>query len=263
MHALTQRLLNGASLSSVMIPDPVLPTNQPAHDETYKMKFIYIDGDRFFAQTSATHRPIRDGISFSINNVFNYSVGYKRQMIVNSPEQKGSAWADISGRYAKFEWKIRDDFELVWQAEEPQSVTALRKAILDGIDLKLAINDEDGNWSILPVDLANLEQESDEFIIRTEIGYVPLAITDKDSLLDNIDFIMSRRSEPSQFLRLNIDSIPAYYACYSNGSYYNYFDEPRDIFRTYNDLRIFARKESFSGGFDTYSIDEVHKPFGQ
>lgn len=263
MHKLTERILNGASLSTVMIPDPALPTNQPAHDETYKMKFIYLDGDRFWAQTSATHRPLRDGMQFKVNNCFNYSVGYKRQMIVNSPQEQGSAWADIMGRYAKFEWKIRDDFELVWENKKPTDVTALRNAILKGSDLKLAIKDEDGIWTVLPVDLANLEIESGEFVIRTEVGCVANIIPEKSALMTNIEYIMSARKDPSQFLISNVNSLTIYYCCYSNGTYYTYFDEPRDDIRIYQELRIFARKNMFDGSIDTLTIDEVHAPFGQ
>lgn len=263
MNSVTEKILNGASLSTVMVPDPAFPSNYPAHDETYKMKFIYLDGDRFWAQTSPTHRSLRTGESFVINNVFNYSVGYKRQMAINSPDQVGSIWADISGRYAKFEWKIREDFETVWEASYSKNVELLKQAILDGRDMKLAIKDEDGYWSVLPVDLANLEQESGDFIIRTEIGYTPAIIPDKPTLIQNLDFIISARNDVGQFKHINVDTIAMYYCCYSNGTYYNFFDEPRDIFRNYEDLRVFARKESYDSGFETITIDEMHQPFDQ
>lgn len=257
---IAEMILNGASLSSVMIPDPALESNYPAHDETYKMKFIYLDGDRFFSQTSPTHRSLRNNETYSSHNCYSYSVGYKKEMFIVCPGTNISVWGDISSRYAKFEWKIREDYDLVWTSDAKEEVSDLREAILDGKEMKLLINDEDGFWTALPVDLVNLEQESGEFVIRTETGYVPSFLPFKEELLKTMDLIKKNRIIPAEMIRLETPPVPIFYTCYSNGTYYNYFDEPRTLFRDYKALKIFAKSDKAVKS-QTISYDEAHSIF--
>ena len=240
-------LLNGASLSSVMVPNPELPSNQPAHDESYKMHFIYLDKDKFFAQTNTMHRALRSSKLHIEYHSFAYSYGYDGTMMITCPEAQKTLYGKIQGRYSKFEWIARDDFEIVWHSNQKEETGKLREAILEGKDTKLAIKDEDGYWSILPIDLININQSDNFFNVRTETGQPSSSIPDKNTLsivLRETNQLLEQ--DKTKFVPATHSHIPIYYACYSDGTYYNYFDEKRSLKRKYQELRLFARKEQSS-----------------
>ncbi len=245
-EAFINHLLNGASLSSVMIPDPAIPTNDPAHDETYKLHFIYLEENKFFAQTNTMHRAIRMGSIKAAPHSFCYSYGYENTMLISAPEQKQTIIGDMNARYSKFEWVIRNDYDLIWHSDNKSEVSALREAILAGKETKLAIKDDEGIWNILPVDLVNIEQASGEFIIRTETGYPAIIVPNKPQLNATIASAHEHLEGGVDMLHTKYPTIPIYYACYSDGSYYNYFDETKTLRRKYQELRVFAKSDSGS-----------------
>ncbi|WP_036566151.1 hypothetical protein [Oceanospirillum beijerinckii] len=242
------RLLNGASLSSVMVPDPALPSNQPAHDETYKMNFIYFDGNKFFAHANMMHRGMRPTPAtgqYQSIQAFCYSYGYNGLMIINTPYLKYASFGDISGRYSEFKWVVRDDFETVWDSDKSSNTNLLRKAVLEGRDIKMAIKDDEGYWSVLPADLVNIDQGTDNFNIRSETGTSDVNLHNKEKglnvVLEHVSPLLKKDS--SKFVICPSHSIQVYYACFSDGTYYNHFDEARETVREYQGLKIFARKD--------------------
>lgn len=238
-------ILNGASLSTVMVPDPKHPSNQPRHDETYKINFIYFneDANAFFAQTNSMHRPVRNNIEHSKFHSFCYSYNQNNLMMIHCPEKNFTKISKIEDRYSEFKWVSRADYKVVWTNKTQTDMTELRKAIAEGRDLKLAIRDDTNLWHIMPVDLANITTEQDEFIIRTETGVPPAIIIDEKVLQDFNQRIQLIKRDRDQFINLDIPGINIFYCCYSNGTYYNYFDEQRIIRRKYKELRIFCRDD--------------------
>lgn len=247
--------MNGASISGIMTPDPSLPSNQPAHDETYKLPFIYIEKDNFFAQTYNMHRPIRNGKAYSSFQSFSYSHGYNDAMVICIPDKSQTLLASMRGRYSKFQWIVRHDYEVVWQDSEQDNMTALREAILNGRDLKIMISEDANTWCILPVDLANIEQDQNQFVIRSETGFPSSLLLNTGKLNETLKQAQATRITEDTIIGTNYPAAPTYYCCYSDGSYYHYFDEIRPIRRKYKQLKIFARKHSEST--KTFLIDKI------
>lgn len=233
-------LLQGSSISSVMVPDPALPSNQPAHDETYRFQHIFIDGDCCWVQTNTTHRGLRNCRNITPSSSFFYAMGYENQMITFAPDQKSAIVGSIPHRYASFSWRLRNEYDLVWHSDESDNVMAIRTAIKNGARFKVALKDEEGFWSIHPVDLINIDQDSSGFSIRTEITNVPAFLPEKGTLLALMKQVCEARGKPEQMVQIDIMAVAIYYACFSNGTYYTYFDEARTLFREYLEMRIFA-----------------------
>lgn len=252
-------LLSGASLSSVMVPDPRLASNYPAHDETYKFKYIYIDGNRFFAQTSTTHRPIRTGESYSLEHCFSYSVGYNEMMMVTGPNSTVSIWGHIPSRYAEFSWKVRDDHKLVWSTTN-RDFSALREAVQMGEEFKIAITDESGVESIMSVDIINVDHEKDDFFIRTEMGVIPSPFLDAESLITISGLMKKQRDVPECMVHLDSTQVPKYYVCTAGGIYADYLCNSEEIVKNYRDLKIFVPKRKKSNVY-TFSYADSNQLF--
>ena len=113
---MVRSIVEGYSLASVMIPDPKLPSNQPAHNETYALDFIMIKESRFFAMSHPHHRMFRHKLEglHSAASSFIYSLGYKGIMANWAHEQSNILFNKIGARYSSFEWRLKNDYRLVW-----------------------------------------------------------------------------------------------------------------------------------------------------
>ncbi|MFL2535929.1 MAG: hypothetical protein ACJ0RQ_06870 [Candidatus Azotimanducaceae bacterium] len=242
---MSKAIILGASLSSVMVPDPKLPSNQPAHDETYAFDYIFLREEKFFAVTREDHRTFRNfgENRFSESTSFTYSYGYHDLMTTSSSKIQWSAWSKMSFRYSKFHWRLKNDHALVWDSDqsdrETPDVSLLREAILEGRRFKVSLLDEDGLWNVMPVDLVNLEQATSVFSVRTSTAYVPAVIANEDGQRETFDFIESALSYP-EFSKLPMNIIPIYFAIFSDGTYYNIFDEASNETRQFQRLLVFA-----------------------
>lgn len=236
-------ILDGYTISSVMVPDPTLPSNQPAHDETYRFQHVFMDGERFWVQTNCAHRGVRNNSYHKATSSFFYSEGYKEQMMTYAAETNTLILGSIPARYAEFSWRLRSDYEQVWHSSQPEEVGKIRTAIKRGERFKVALLDEDGFWSVHPVDLINIEQDSPLFSVRTEVTNVPGFLPVKSSLLEAMESVCNARAFPEQMLQIEATPVPIYYFCLSDGTYYNYFDEVRSLFRNYGEMRLFATHE--------------------
>lgn len=243
---MVRSIVEGYSLSSVMIPDPKLPSNQPAHDETYALDFLMIKESRFFAMSHPHHRAFRDHLPENHNSLpssFIYSLGYKDIMASWSPDASELRFNKISTRYSSFEWRLKNDHRLVWDSTGEsglnRDVTLLRKSILNGERFKVSIQDEDGVWYVMPVDLINLDKDSTRFDVRTFTAYFPGLIPDHEGLDEKIEEIESFLKEPDFYLARS-NSVPIFFAIYSDGSYYTYFDEVREDVRAFQRVMVFS-----------------------
>ena len=50
-----EKLLNGASLRTFMIPDESIPSNYPEHIEAYDLPHVIINGDYFWGKSDTAH----------------------------------------------------------------------------------------------------------------------------------------------------------------------------------------------------------------
>lgn len=240
---LIQAILDGASLSTVMTPDPAHPSNQPEHDESYRMRFVYFsqNTDAFFAQTYTMHRPMRTKITYSLFHSFCYSVNHDDLMMIHCSDENITKLTQIRDRYSKFRWVARKDFATIWDSKAAGEMKLIRQAIAEGRELKLAVQDEDGLWTVLPVDLLNIDSDRDLFSVRTETGHPPACIPNPDTLCDVKKLFFDTPRTRSQFVNLPSFSINIFFCCFSDGSYYTYFDENRIIKRRYQHLKLFSQ----------------------
>lgn len=256
---MSKAIIHGASLSSVMVPDPKLPSNQPAHDETYALDYIFLSEEKFFAVTREDHRTFRNfsGNRFSESTSFTYSYGYHDLMTTNSLQIQWSAWSKMSFRYSKFHWHLKNDHALVWDSDwsdrEIPGVSLLREAILEGRRFKVSLLDEDGLWNVMPVDLVNLEQETSAFSVRTSTAHVPAVIVNEEGQRETFDYIESVLSYP-EFSKISLNIIPIFFAIFSDGTYYNIFDEANDETRQFQRLLVFA---SDSGEVTDHVVSQI------
>ena len=249
-------IVNGASVSSVMVPDPQLPSNQPAHDETYALDYFFLRDSKFFAATREDHRSFRElGEPMPIRNSFVYSYGYQDLMATCSTQvPESSRWTKMSYRYSKFHWQLRNDHCLVWDSDVVDGhseVTALRAAILSGSRFKISMLDEDGLWNVLPADLINLEVDGSTLNVRTSTAYIPALIPDSGSHSKGIEALEGLMAYP-HFVKTNIQVIPIFLAIFSDGTYYTYFDQI--ALRRFRRLMIFA---TGSGCSDPVTVEYI------
>jgi len=242
---MVRSIVEGYSLASVMIPDPKLPSNQPAHNETYALDFIMIKESRFFAMSHPHHRMFRHKLAglHSAPSSFIYSLGYKGIMANWAPDQSKILFSKIGARYSSFEWRLKNDYRLVWDSTGESGlnddVTILRKSILNGERFKVSIQLEDDVWFVLPVDLINLEKDGTSFDVRTFTAYFPSLIPNHEDLDEHIEKIESYIKEPD-FVAIRDNSVPIFFAIYSDGTYYTFFDEIREDVRTFQRVMVFS-----------------------
>ncbi|MGB1189013.1 MAG: hypothetical protein ACPG4A_02195 [Pseudomonadales bacterium] len=256
---MSKAIILGASLSSVMVPDPKLPSNQPAHDETYALDYIFLREEKFFALTREDHRVLRDSNPdpHSAPTSFLYSFGYHDLMATSASQIQWSAWSKMSFRYSKFHWRLKEDHALVWDSDwsdrEIPGVSLLREAILEGRRFKVSLLDEDGLWNVMPVDLVNLEQETSVFSVRTSNAYAPAVIVNEGGQRETFDHIESLLSYP-HFSKVAANIIPIFFAIFADGTYYNYFDEANNETRPFQRLLVFA---SGSGEATDHVVSQI------
>lgn len=244
---MSEAIINGASISSIMVPDPKLPSNQPAHDETYAFDYVFLREGSFFAVTREDHRLLRHGIeTHTVPNSFLYSYGYRDLMSTcSSHNLRTSLWSKMSFRYSKFQWCLKDDYALVWDSlgsdQNLADASLLRAAILSGQRFRVSMLDEDGLWNVMAVDLVNLEQESSFFNLRTSTAFIPAVIPDEGSQRSSFDLLDSKLTYP-EFIQTSMNVIPIFLTMFSDGSYYTYFDELTNDVRKFQHLMVFASK---------------------
>jgi hypothetical protein len=67
------KVLNGFTLRTFMIPDPSIPSNQPEHLEGLELTHIVITGDLMWAKSDATHLNHSLGSSYGGLHAWCYS----------------------------------------------------------------------------------------------------------------------------------------------------------------------------------------------
>ncbi len=168
-------LLNGGSLSTAMVPDPIFPGNRPEHLESYQLPFILLNQNGFWAISREKHRRLLEqnaGLADRLEHFFFYSAG--KQTIFGSGSTRNSRiMMMLIKRYKTFNWCIKSNYQVVWDSQDTASkCVAIREALAQGRDFKVMIKRNELT-SFLPVDLLQVDKDDEHWLLRTQSLHVP------------------------------------------------------------------------------------------
>ena len=236
-----EKVLEGWSLRTFMVPDPAIPSNAPRHKESYDLPHLVITGDRFWAWSRTLHLMVLDdapvaNLSFCYSNIENIFCSYR-------PDVENGLRIMAKSRYAKHEWRLHDRHRLVWDSSVDGAANAIEMEIENGSKLAVAMLDKENIWNIHPVQLPFFYEDSDLFELKTESEPYPLVFRTPDFLHD----IMSESeglakilNDPEIMYNLDTPAFFTFYSLYSDGTYFNYFDITRSSRQKYKRLKVFS-----------------------
>lgn len=243
---IVQKVLNGASLRTFMIPDSSMPSNYPEHIETYDLPHVIINGEYFWAKSETAHLRYTIGkqdwnsAAFCYTNIGSIFCGYV-------PAIHGASLMSRL-RYKTHCWNIKENYNLIWDSETSLSTEPVKKAIEACLKFRVAMLDAEDVWNIHPVDLPMYYTEAGTFELKTVMDEYPFFFRypgeTKKLLADHHDFFANK---PDDNVTLSAEALFFYtfYALKSDGTYYNFFDIARNTTQRYKRLKVFA---GHSGG---------------
>ncbi len=244
---LIQKLIDGYSLYTYMVPDDSMPTNRPLHCEGFYLPHIIVTDKIFWAMGRTVHMFHTDEIYGAVHFCYtNHSDG-----IFFSYNPLTSIIVFMSTqRYKRHEFIVRDQWNLIWDSswdEKPQD-QRIDRLIERGGRFKVAMLDSENIWNIHPVDLPMYHINEGSFNIKTEYFEYALAIRNAQEItkLDEASkafFHNKPESNQNGTLRAKCRSFHAFYNVFDSGEYYNLYDISRGSKQRYKRLKIFCEKE--------------------
>ncbi len=245
---LVQKLIDGCSLYTYMVPDDSIPTNRPLHCEGFFLAHVLITGGTFWGMTRSVH--ISDNnqrIGFGNFTYTNHRNGLFFSYNASMPL---ITFMSIT-RYKSHEFIVKDNWLLAWDSswnEKPQGRT-LDRLIERGGRFKIAMLDSEDIWNIHPVDLPMYHINEGTFNVKTEYFEYPFMIRNAreiDELTEKNKMFFRTKPKSNQDGTLNGTCAPfhAFYNLFDNGEYYNFYDIPRGSRQRYKRLKIFCEKDS-------------------
>lgn len=237
-----ERLLNGDSLRTFMIPDESIPSNYPEHIESYDLPHIIITMGYFWGKSETSHLSHSLGSSdggqvafcyTNINNIFgSYNPTTFDMRFMNKK------------RYKKHSWYLKEDYRLIWDSEKDSRTENIKREIERVSKFKIAMLDSEGIWNIHPVDLPMYYTAEGNFGLKTVSDFYPILFR-YPSKIEKIvnqfsDFFDEKSIDNSKALRLELQRFPTFYSIHSDGTYYNSFDIPRKTIQKYKRLKVFV-----------------------
>ncbi len=236
------KLLNGASLRTFMIPDEAIPSNYPEHIETYDLPHVIINGEYFWAKSETRHLIHTLGsldtgiVAFCYTNIDNIFGSY-------NPDTNGIRFMNKK-RYKKHVWSLKGDYRLIWDSEKDDSTEYIKKAIESCSKFKIAMLDSEDIWNIHPVDLPMYYTREGISEFKTVSDFYPILFRyphEIKKLIDQFsDFFSAESANKSKVLRFEYQKFPTFYSIRSDGTYYNGFDIPRKTTQKYKRLKVFV-----------------------
>lgn len=245
---IVQRLIDGHSLYSYMVPDDCLPTNRPLHSEGFHLPHIIITGDVFWGMSRAAHLihdpgSIETGIGY-----FCYTNHPGGLFLSYNPGLNNVTFMSIK-RYKAHTFIVKDNWELIWDSgwNEKDQNGSLDHWIKQGLRFKIAMLDGEGVWNIHPVDLPMFHINEGTFNIKTELFDYASILREPETIgsltEDRRDFFNQKPdSNEGSALSGTCPAFRAYYNLFDNGEYYNFYDIPRGTTQRYKRLKVFCEK---------------------
>jgi hypothetical protein len=166
-------LLNGASLRVVLHPHRDVQIYFPDMLESFELPHITLIGDRFFAKTANRHAVSFQFKDYDLKASFSYAYSNYYDYVVNFSQTEGFSRICSKYAYEKITFVASQNYDLVWDSENDQSVRPVEAAILNGRKLKIALLDTDDTWNIHPIHMPSFYVEKNFFELFTEQDSMP------------------------------------------------------------------------------------------
>jgi hypothetical protein len=244
---LIQKLIDGYSLYTYMVPDDSIPTNKPLHCEGFYLPHVLIKDDTFWGMARTVHvSHSKETFGFGHFAYTNHRSGL---FLSYNPSTSNITFMSTK-RYKRHEFIVKDNWKLIWDSawnEKPQDYR-IDRVIERGSCFKIAMLDDENIWNVHPVDLPMYHINEGSFNIKTEYFEYAFAIRstkDIDELVEANKTFFSTKPESNSDGVLHGTCAPfhAFYNVFDNGEYYNFYDIPRGSRQRYKRLKIFCEKE--------------------
>ena len=221
-----------------MIPDPSIPSNSPEHLEGVELTHIVITGDLMWAKSDATH----------LSHTFGSSSGSLCAWCYSSPADVFASYApEFSKLFLMFKSRYKNvfitknDYALIWDSEENTSTEAIRKKIEAGAKLKIAMLDSEDIWNVHSIGLPFYFPDSGTFQLKTAVDRYPVAFRSREET-NKLRAVLEElsRGDIGGAYAVEVPEWFAFYCLNSDGTYYNYYDIPRQTTQAYKRLKVFA-----------------------
>ncbi|HYH38246.1 MAG TPA: hypothetical protein VD860_08500 [Azospirillum sp.] len=196
----------GASLASVMIPDPRSPANNPEYLENYCFDQVIASERCFWAIPQPL---IYDPAGASFGG-FAYCGDTRLFLRYNTgPGPRAGAPLPLmlypGEAYRHFEFVVRHDHTPVYDSAAPAEVRALEAAIRAGAPMRVVVDTGDGLVQSLPVNLCFLYRESGAVQVTTDLRHAPeICLTPVESLWPYMSSLIETHENRATFIEMLI-----------------------------------------------------------
>ncbi len=244
-----QKLIDGGSLYTYMVPDDSIPTNRPLHAEGFYLSNIVITKDVFWGMSRPGHLDHERNRVISQSSFFCYTNRFNGIFFNYNPREEVMSLMPLN-HYKSHEFIVKDNWELIWDSSRKESypINDFRNLVQSGSRFKIALLDHEVIWNIHPVDLPMCHLNEEILVMKTELFPYPEIIR-RPKIMHGVvkEYESFFKSKPSskeeEAIRVRCNSFRAFYSVVSDGTYYNYYDIPKGSKHEYMRLKIFCRKQ--------------------
>ena len=245
-----EKLLDGYSLRTFMVPDPAMPSNYPEHSESYDLVHIIVKGDYFWGKPFDSVMPNMDREIYVKHSFYYTNSG---EFFCNYSLSSNSFRVLPKERYKAHKWILKKTHELVWDSESNDPNVRIEKEIEDASILKVAMLDSEDVWNIHPVLISFYWPSTDTFKVGTISENYPTTLRNPAALkaIVETEFEKFDRSLPIEKRILDLKNVGTFstqYRLFSDGTYANFYDQLRSTTQRYKRLKIFS--DNLSSGPD-------------
>ena len=154
-----------------------------------------------------------------------------------TPED-GSAGMMRKDRYKTHEWRLIRNNKLIWDSDGDQPADVVAGEIEACAKFRIALLDHEGIWNVHPVDLPMYETESGQFQLETARDGYPMFFRHKTPPREWINH--SHKIERQDGIVFRPHIFECFYSVFPDGSYYNFYDIPRNTRQNYERLMVYT-----------------------
>jgi hypothetical protein len=184
MDPLVSQLLNGASLSVILTPDPSIQKYFPDMVETFNLRHVVISGDQFIGKTDHAHAIHHEFKPYDLNFRTSYAYSNYAKIVINSSYSEKTCRYYHASRYLDVKFVTLDDYEIVWDSEKDKKTQTAEHAILAGRKIKIGMLDQDDIWNIHPVHMPSFYKDKNFLELFTVQGAMPLFFRETESVIN-------------------------------------------------------------------------------
>ena len=258
---LSDLLLGGASLNIYLEPDVAVQNREgeQRYLENYALPNLLVEEGRFFAFAAGDHfqglvRAARlERSYFAYSNVCDLFMNFVPRAQENDVPVIDIQFMSMARYSAKY-WVIKQDAELLFDSAaglENKAAERMIRAIRDGADFRIALQDEAGVWHRHEVDLPFYWERDRLFQFQTRINWYPEFFrkpVQSEGELKSKGFPDHDAPDAGEFaLRAHMAASCSYIRAFSDGRYRDAraVEEDRDI--PYQRLLVFATRSGDQG----------------